>query len=415
MRARRYYQDAYTTTFSTTITEKFIEGNRAAIVLDFTYFYPTSGGQPADRGWIDQIPVNDVTVREPDGAVLHWLPRTQAKGLTIGQTISGVVDWNRRLDHMQQHTGQHILSQAFIRLAEAETVGFHLSDNNVTIDLEMAEMDTAVLTSVEQLANQIIWQNRPITVQFVTRSAAKTLPIRKIPATNGDELRLVHIQDFDLTACGGTHVSQTGGVGLLKIIKTEKRGEKLRVEFACGGRALQDYGQKHEIISALTTTFTTGADQLTEAVVRLREEARETQRHLKKEQQERQRLAALQFLNEGDKLGDVTIVKQLFADQDQTDLKSLASQLTQHPGVIVLLGQVGTKTQFVFARSETAPGNMKLLLSTAFAALGQGGGGGSPIYAQGGGPAAAKETVQHALDEVYTAVIQHIPTHPESS
>ncbi len=415
MRARRYYQDAYTTTFSTTITEKFIEEKRAAIVLDFTYFYPTSGGQPADRGWIDQIPVIDVTVREPGGDVLHWLPRTQAEGLAIGQTIRGAVDWNRRLDHMQQHTGQHILSQAFIRLAEAETVGFHLSDNNVTIDLDTAEMDTAVLTSVEQMANQIIWQNRPVTIQFVTRSEAETLPIRKIPATNGDELRLVHIQDFDLTACGGTHVSQTGGVGLLKIIKTEKRGEKIRVEFACGGRAFQDYGQKHEIVSALTATFTTGADQITEAVLRLREEARETQRSLKKEQQERQRLAALQFLNEGDRLGEVTIVKQIFADQDHTDLKSLASQLTQYPGVIVLLGQVGTKTQFVFARSETAPGNMKSLLSTAFAVLGQGGGGGSPTYAQGGGPAAAKETVQRVLDEVYTAVIQHIPTHPESS
>jgi len=346
-----------------------------------------------------------------DGRILHHTD----KDLRVGSKVQVKLDWTTRLDHMQQHTGQHILSQAFIRLAEAETVGFHLSDNNVTIDLDTTEMDTAVLTSVEQLANQIIWQNRPITIQFVTRSEAEMLPIRKIPAANGDELRLVHIQDFDLTACGGTHVSQTGGVGLLKIIKTEKRGEKLRVEFACGGRAFQDYGQKHEIVSALTATFTTGADQITEAVLRLREEARETQRSLKKEQQERQRLAAQQFLNEGDRLGDLTIVKQLFADQDHTDLKSLAAQLTQHPGVIVLLGQVGTKTQFVFARSETAPGNMKSLLSAAFAALGQGGGGGSPTYAQGGGPTAAKETVQHALDEVYTAVIQLIPTHPESS
>ena len=410
MSARRYYQDAYTTSFSTHVVEKLIEADRVAIVLDHTYFYPTSGGQPADRGTINGFAVQDVTIRESDGAVLHWLDRESAAALTARGAITAVIDWPRRFDHMQQHTGQHILSQAFIRVAEAETVGFHLSDNNVTIDLDTVDLTPGILTAVEQLANQTVWENRPIRVRFVSREEAQTLPIRKIPEKNGDELRLIDIQDFDLTACGGTHVAQTGAVGLIKIVKTEKRSEKLRVEFVCGGRAWQDYEQKHQIASALTAELTTGTDQLVDSVLRLREEVKETQRALKKEQTERQRLAAENFLAEGRKLGPVTIVTRVFAEPDGTNLKTLALQLTQHAGTIVLLGLAGAKAQLVLARAADAPGDMKQLLAVAFGVLGQGGGGGNAAFAQGGGPAATEEQLQRALAAAETAVIRHIET-----
>lgn len=408
MSARRYYQDAYTTTFSSKIIEKSIEADQAAIVLENTYFYPTSGGQPADRGMMNGLAVQDVTIRETDGAIMHWLDGAASRRLAVGEEVTAVIDWPRRFDHMQQHTGQHILSQAFIRLAEAETVGFHLSDNNVTIDLDTADLSETQLDAAERLANQVVWENHPVRVRFVSRAEAQTLPIRKIPDKNGAELRLVDIENFDLTACGGTHVAQTGAVGLIKIVKTEKRNNKLRIEFVCGGRAWEDYGRKHQLTTALAAEFTTGTDQLLESVLRLREEAKESQRALKKEQAERQRLAAENMLVSGQKLGELTIVNHTFDPQDTTNLKLLASQLTQHAGVIVLLGLAGEKSQLVFARAQDAPGNMKQLLSVAFGVLGQGGGGGSATFAQGGGPAATAEQLQQALHAAQTAVIQHI-------
>ncbi|MCB8988163.1 MAG: alanyl-tRNA editing protein [Ardenticatenaceae bacterium] len=408
MSARLYYQDAYTTTFSTRIVEKLIEADRVAIILDHTYFYPTSGGQPADRGTISHAPVLDVAIREADGAILHWLPAESGSRFAVGEEVTAVIDWPRRFDHMQQHTGQHILSQAFIRLAEAETIGFHLSENNVTIDLDTTDLTAVQLDAAEQLANQIVWENRPIRVRFVSREEAHALPIRKIPEKNGDELRLIDIQDFDLTACGGTHVAQTGAVGLIKIVKTEKRNEKLRVEFMCGQRAWQDYGRKHQITTALAAEFTTGTDQLLDSVQRLREEIKDTQRALKKEQNERQRLTAVSLLAKGQRLGKLTLVSHAFDAHESVTLKSLASELTQSDGVIVLLGLAGAKTQLAFARSQDAPGDMKQLLSVAFGVLGQGGGGGSAQFAQGGGPAASTEELQRAIEAAQTAVIQHI-------
>jgi alanyl-tRNA synthetase len=404
MNVRRYYQDAYTTTFSAQIIEVVEEANQIALVLDQTYFYPTSGGQPADQGTLNDAPVQDVTVREEDGAILHWLATDGGRVLRMGTAVAARLDWPRRFDHMQQHTGQHILSQAFIRVAEAETVGFHLSQASVTIDLDTHDLTSDQLTAAEQLANQVVWENRPIQSRFVTRHEVQSLPIRKIPATTANELRLIDIQDFDLTACGGTHVAATGSVGLIKIVKTEKRGEKLRVEFCCGGRALRDYEQKHNTISALMAELTTGAGQLTEAVIRLRAEAHQIQRALKQEQTERLRLEAAHLLATAPTHQGLKIVAYVFPAQADAPLKTLAGLLTAQPGVLALLGQPGAKTQLLFARSDERAGDMKQLLALAFRVLGQGGGGGNATFAQGGGPAADEAQVQEALLAAATAV-----------
>ncbi|MBK8987804.1 MAG: alanyl-tRNA editing protein [Chloroflexi bacterium] len=411
MSARRYYQDAYTTTFTSSIVEKQIEGDRVALILEQTYFYPASGGQPADRGIVNGVPVLDVSVREADGAVLHWLAVEWAGAMVEDTAVTATVDWDRRFDHMQQHTGQHILSQAFIRVADAETVGFHLSDNSLTIDLDTPDLTRAQLAAAEQLANHIIWENRPIQVRFVSRQAAQTLPIRKIPDANGEELRLIEIENFDLTACGGTHVAQTGSVGLIKLLKADKRGEKARIEFVCGRRAWQDYGQKHHLVAALMAEFTTGAPQLLDAIRHLREETKETQRLLKKEQLERQRLAAEHLLLTGSRVGRFTVITHVVEPQTGTNLKALALQLTQHAGVIVLLGMAGAKAQLLFACAADARDgmqqlDMRALLAMAFGLLGNGGGGGSPTFAQGGGPSADEEAIRGALAAAQTAVTQ---------
>jgi alanyl-tRNA synthetase len=400
MSVRRYYQDAFTTSFSATVTEKMIQGEQTAVCLDHTYFYPTSGGQPADRGSIGGAQVLDVFIREADGAVCHLLDRD----VPLLTPLTCQLDWARRFDHMQQHTGQHLLSQAFIRIAEAETVGFHLSDNSVTIDLDTADLPDEQLAAAEQLANQIVWENRPIYIHFVSREEASRLPLRKLPEKSSEQLRLIEIADFDLTACGGTHVAATGGVGLIKILKTEKRGGKLRVEFCCGQRAWQDYGQKQRVVGELMTEFTTGADQLADAVRRLRDEAAQTQRALKKAQAERLQLVAERLFAEGRPLGDFLLVSQVFSPEDEVDLKGLAVQLGQRPGVVALLGLTGAKTQLAFARGAGASADMKQLLRSAFAELGHGGGGGSEAFAQGGGGVATAEQVWRAIKVAETAV-----------
>lgn len=408
MSVRRYYHDAFTTTFSATATEKIIQGEQVLITLDQTYFYPTSGGQPADTGQLGKAQVLDVFIRESDGAILHRLDHDIA---TEGPLLAQV-NWARRFDHMQQHTGQHILSQAFIRTAQAETVGFHLGDSSVTIDLDQIHLTADQIRAAETLANQIIWENRPVLIQFSSQAEARTLPLRKIPANSSELLRLIEIVDFDLTACGGTHVAATGSVGLIKLLKTERRGEKLRVEFCCGRRAWQDYAQKQRIVTDLMAEFTTGAEQVAEAVRRLRAEASQMQRTLKKTQAAQQQLMAQRLVATGKQVGDWTVVTQLFGPDDETDLKGLAAQLSQQANVLALLGMAGPKSQLVFARGAAAPADMKQLLRLAFSELGQGGGGGSAAFAQGGGGAATIEQVRQALAAAETAVLPslHPPT-----
>ena len=216
MTERLYYTDSYTTTFQAIVVDQFDHNGRPALVLDRTYFYPVSGGQPADAGTLNGVPVQDVYIRETDGAVVHVLSATPSPAEMQG--VQGVIDWDRRFDHMQQHTGQHILSQAFIQVADAHTVSFHLSDNSVTIDLNKEQLRPEDVEQAELLANQVIWEDRAIRIREVSPEEAERLALRKVPELESDKLRLVEIEQCDVTACGGTHVSRTGAVGMIKVV-----------------------------------------------------------------------------------------------------------------------------------------------------------------------------------------------------
>lgn len=400
MSNRRYYEDAYTSQFQAIVVEKIIEDKRLGLILDETYFYPESGGQPADWGTINGRSVTHVAIRESDDAVVHWVDGD------IGDVdaVTAVIDWPRRFDHMQQHTGQHILSQAFIQIAEAETVGFHLTQNMMTIDLDRTDMSAVEIAMVEQRANLAVWENHPVTVRFVAQEDIASLPLRKVPPLRNGRLRLIDIENYDLTACGGTHVSQTGSVGLIKIIKQEKRGEKTRIEFCCGGRALQDYAQKHTIVTDLTTELTTGAAEIIPSISKIRQENKEAQRTIKKQKEALMAVEAQQYIANGTQIGVVTLIKQTFAGDDPTDLRALAAQLIKQENIILLFGQSGNRTQLIFSRSGNAPGDMAQLLKTALAQLGDGGGGGSPNSAQGGGPAHTSQEVADALNVAQSAL-----------
>ncbi len=408
MSERLYYWDAYQTQFEGKIIELVEDGNgRSALILDQTYFYPTSGGQPHDTGFLAETAVSEVTVREDDEAVLHWLDGDGKASWEIGTIVTGHIDWPRRFDHMQQHTGQHILSQALIRVADAQTVSFHLSAESVTIDLDTKQLTPTQLTAAEDLANQIIWENRPIHAREVTLDEAQRLNLRKIPPTPQNKLRLIDIQDFDLTACGGTHVSRTGAVGLIKIVKLERIRGQVRVVFCCGGRAIADYGQKNDILQDIAAYLTTSYTEFPQAIQSLQEALKQANRAYKQQTEALLTLEADQLRAQGRQHGPYTLITQVFTEKDAGQLRILANHLTQHAGVVALLGLAGDKSFLLFSRHADAPGNMNGLLQEALQQLG-GRGGGTAVTAQGGGPAATLSQVQTILAQTSEAYLAQV-------
>ncbi|HEY3229507.1 MAG TPA: alanyl-tRNA editing protein, partial [Roseiflexaceae bacterium] len=203
---RLYFVDAYLTRFSARVVGRAERGGHPTVALDQSAFYPEGGGQPPDAGVLNGVPVRDVQVE--DGVVWHMLEHSLE-----GDAVEGAIDWPRRFDHMQQHHGQHLLSAAFERLYGLHTISFHLGVASSTIDLAGAALTAEQATAAEELANQVIWEDRPVLARFVTAEELAALPLRKPPAVEG-AIRVVSVPDFDHSACGGTHPRATGGVGL---------------------------------------------------------------------------------------------------------------------------------------------------------------------------------------------------------
>lgn len=395
MTERLYYTDSYTRAFTATIIEQLTVDGKPAVVLDHTYFYPTGGGQPHDTGKIAGINVVNVMSREGDSAILHVLADSVPPG-----EVACEIDWERRFDLMQHHTGQHILSQAFVQVADAMTVGFHLSADSVTIDLNRSSISDTLVAQMEDLANRIIWENRPVTARIVDPSDTSGIRMRKLPEhlhTAG--LRIIDIDGFDVTACGGTHVAHTGEIGLIKVLRLEKRGDKTRVEFRCGSRALSDYRTKNSLAYQLTAALTVGIDELPAAVQRLQDNLKALQSELKAASQQLLTYEADQILSETPSDNGKRIVSAIFTGRDAGDLRLLASRLTQTVGVLALLATTGDRVHLVFARSADLPTDMNALLKQALTQIEGGKGGGQPALAQGGG-IADTEHLQNVIAEV---------------
>jgi alanyl-tRNA synthetase len=376
--------------------------------LDRTAFYPTGGGQPHDTGVLrpagalEDVPVVDVVERESDGAVVHLL----TVPLQADQ-IEGQVDWHRRSDLMQQHTGQHILSAAFLARFDANTVGFHLSDDYSTIDLDRAPMSTEDLTEVEALANAIVFENRQAVARFVPDGEVPNLPLRKALIHQGP-VRVVEIPEFDCSACGGTHVRATGEVGLIKITRTEHRGAETRVEFLCGRRALADYAAKNRLVMDLAREFTVGHWEVADLVHRLAGDLKEAQRELRRTRDALLDAEAVALWHGAAMVGDVRVVRAHLADRPLDDLKHLAQRLVVHQRTAALLaaGSAGQKGFLTFARSADIDVHMGTLVRQACETIG-GRGGGRPEFAQGGGPLG--DRVPIALDTAFQSLVDSIP------
>ncbi|MCZ7542561.1 MAG: DHHA1 domain-containing protein [Anaerolineae bacterium] len=395
---RLYYEDPYLTTFEAAVVERLTLEGRPAVALDRTAFYPTGGGQPHDAGALAGVAVVGVETREADGMVIHVLA-----GDLPGDRATGAVDWARRFDHMQHHTGQHILSAAFVTVAGASTVGFHLGVESVTIDLDRPHIAPDALDAVEDLANEVVTRNLPVRAWFPTDAELAAIALRKELAVAG-KVRIVQIGDFDATGCGGTHVTHTGEVGVIKVLKLERRADTTRVEFRCGARALRDYRMKNAIVNALAAEFTVGGWEVDHAVARLKAELKATRTALNQARAQQVEYEAVALRDSATEQGGVRVIARAFENWEARDLNKLAAELVKTPRTVALLGLAGEKAQLIVARADDAPQDMTGVLKRALAVLGTDRGGGRPGYAAGGGVPASLEQVEAALAEAARAL-----------
>lgn len=386
MTERLYYTDSYRQTFDARLAALTSIGDRPAAVLDQTYFYPTSGGQLHDTGKLAGVDVIDVVAGE-DGLVYHLMAAPLAAAL--GDIVTGTIDWPRRYDHMQQHSGQHLLSQVCYRLFGYETVSVHFGAQESTMDLDVAEMSTTQLAEAEAYANDLVYAALPLRAYFVHDSELGTVPLRRPPKVSG-QIRIVEIDAFDYSACGGTHVHTTGEIGPLKLTRQERRRNQVRLTFLCGKRALADYERTHRLLNSAALLFSAESEEVPALIERSLTQNKALQRQLEAanaqllhyEAAEMAKLA--ETVTAGDGADALRIVSRIFTDRDANDLKGLAAQLQQQPNLVALLGSTaGEKLSVVFACSMGLPLNMGQLLRTTLAPF-NGKGGGRAELAQGG-------------------------------
>lgn len=391
---RLYYSDSHLIEFEARVVDvtERVSG-WTAVVLDRTAFYPTGGGQPSDTGTLNSSRVVEC-IDDGDNGVLHVV---QGAAPARNAVVRGRVDWARRLDHIQQHTGQHILSQALVTLFNAPTRSFRVMDVSCEIDVDLSNPTTEIIERAVELANNVIWEDRAITIQNVTPDQAAELPLRKEPAREG-ELRLIEIEGFDLTPCGGTHANRTGEVGMIAVRSWERAKGLTRIEFVAGTRALADYRKANMSAREIAAMFSTGRDDAPQLAAHMVEENKELHRRIRVLEEEAAGVEAERLLANAHN----GIIIQIFDNRDAESLKKLAHALIANPGTIALLASRDKDTaRLVFARSADAPGDMSALMREACTML-DGRGGGKPEMAQGGGKNVEKlsDAINHVVSSL---------------
>ncbi len=387
MTTRLYYSDSLLTRFDGTVLEAgVLPDGRPFVVLDKTGFYPTSGGQPHDLGRLGDATVLDVVDRDEDAAVLHVLDRALGPGVDV----SGEIDRARRLDHVQQHSGQHVLSAAFVHACAAPTVSFHLGPDVSTIDLTSV-LEADAIARAEDEANRVVQENRPVEVRYASAEEAAALPLRKEPKRGGT-LRLVDIENWDLSACGGTHVSRTGSIGGIAVTGWERYKGGTRVGFACGLRAVRHHRLLRDVVTAATRALSVQMSELPEAVRRVQSDAREARQQMRGLTESLAKYEAAELASAAEDVAGRGLVVRV-VDRDAAGLKLLA-QAAAALGPSVVLVSASRPALVVAARgaadvgpnfSSASPAfDAKALVVSLVSRFG-GKGGGRPELAQAGG------------------------------
>jgi alanyl-tRNA synthetase len=393
MTDRIYYTDSECRSFEATVTRPVERDGRAAVVLDRTAFYPTSGGQPFDQGRLGDVDVLE-TIDEGDD-IVHVV----SAPIPAGARVHGEIDWTRRFDHMQQHSGQHVLSAAFEKLFANRTTSFHMGTDTSTIDLARESSVSEIDRAVDE-ANRVVWENRGVTVRFVSAEEASRLELRKEPGREGI-LRLVDITGVDLSACGGTHVSRTGAIGVIGILGAERFRGGSRVTFVCGGRASRVLRSYRDAITGSIRVLSVLPDELPAALEKIQLEAKQLRKTINRHQETLAGHEADRRLSGATVIGGVRLVIQSIDGWDAAGLKAMASALTKQSGVAAALFTRGDPIAAVIARSPDVGLDASKVLRALLDRFG-GRGGGKPDLAQGGGLAGNVEEILSAAREMLT-------------
>ncbi len=394
MTEKLYLSDTYLSQFEATVIEARVHQGRVGLVLDRTAFYPEGGGQPADRGSIGGLRVDDVV--EEAGEVVHLLGDGDAPG--PGTRVSCAVDWTRRFDHVQQHHGQHLLSAAFQRLRGAATVSFHLGAESCTIDLDQppAALPPEALAAAGAEANRLVWSDLPIEARERTPEELASLPLRK-DAVKGSRIAVVFGpgagEVVDASPCGGTHPRRTGEVGAIAVLRSQKWGPGTRVEFACGGRVLALLHRDEERLSRASAALRCAPAELVGAVEKLAEEGQARRKELGF-LLEALAEAEARRLDGSVPAGSPVALRLEGALGTPAGMKSVAQALAALGRVALLGAADGERAHLCFARARGPGAHLGELVRDSAALLG-GKGGGAPDLAQGGGP--ARERLDEAL------------------
>jgi alanyl-tRNA synthetase len=380
---RLYYRDSFLREFDARVVSCDQEGERWKVVLDRTAFYPTSGGQPHDLGKLNGVPVIEVTDSENE-KVVHYTSAALPAG-----AVHGEIDWARRLNHMQQHTGQHLLSAAFIELFRFPTVSFHLGKEISTIDLEAPAIVARHLEEAERRVNEIIFEDRVVEIRFGTAEELAEVGIRKKVDREG-VLRAIEVTGFDRQPCGGTHLERTGQAGLLLIRKLERRRDLWRLEFVCGYRALAAARGDFATLGQTASLLSCGMPEVPVVLAKMAEEKRELHSSVKRMEErlaDHEARSLLAAVPPGGAGGGRVIARSL-DDATPGSLGLIAQRLVSEDGVVALLASRSTG-HVVFARSKGFSNDMGAMLRETLTEFG-GKGGGTKGFAQGSVPDAAK-------------------------
>ncbi len=396
---RLYYGDSYLREFVSVVTEVKERNGDTWFRLRESAFYPTSGGQPYDTGSItvdgdrNRFLVKEVEVE--DGQVWH---RTSGH-LEVGQAVAGLIDWTRRFDFMQQHSGQHILSACFEQALGAKTLSFHMGDTYSTIDLDIASLTDEALQSVMLEANRWIWRDAPIRARFVSEQELASMQLRKAPSVTKD-IRIVTIEGLEDNACGGTHPASTGQVGQILVTKTERMKGGVRVAFVCGERALSFAKAAVDTVRTMATSLSVGNTGVLDAITALQNQVKESNRKYEAVRGRYASLIARDIATQNTKTVRGThVLSAVIPDLDEAqELKRLAASSAEwigatHPGepqMIIFAGELGGRTHVVVQASEGAMLSADVLIKELLPTL-NGKGGGNAKAAQGSAPASAEQ------------------------
>jgi alanyl-tRNA synthetase len=388
-----YYKDSYITDFSTKVLKQRQESGNCYVLLKETAFYPTGGGQPHDIGSIEGIPV--INVEEIDAEIRHYLDHPLPEGT---DTVKCTVDWERRYDHMQQHSGQHILSAAFEELYGYRTVSFHLGKEALTIDLDIENLPPEHAAEAESRANEIVREAREIETKWVSHEEALQYPLRK-QLSVAEDIRLVIIPEYDYNGCGGTHPRRTSETGAIKILGWERQRKKVRVEFVCGERVLTLLQEKHELTKELSGLLNSPAEHIVSSIQRILNERINLEKSLEEVKEALLHYEATELMANH----NAKVLNRVYQNRTIQELQKLARTIItagdKRP--VMLVAENADKLQVVCARAENGSLNMKEVLGEVLPVI-NGKGGGKPSFAQGGGEASisGNELLQLAMEKV---------------